>query len=151
MVRIHPERRLALIVSTNGVNPTLVAARIFGRIVPELFRINTPPVAIDRCASDNLRALEGRYSTQRRAYELTMREEDTFVLKAYEARKGVCDSVPFATATLVPSRDHILILKALHTRLPRFIQLLSPESGRFRYLWDGESVFPRVPNHAAIR
>jgi CubicO group peptidase (beta-lactamase class C family) len=143
MVRLNPWRRLALAVSTNGTNPTLAAARLLGRMLPELFPVNTPG-SLDDAVRQDLSTFEGCYATQRVAFELRVRDEHDVELNAFERTHGNTAREPFAAAVLRPGRDNILIAKRPHRRLPRFFQLISPRGGEFHYLWDGEAVFPRV-------
>ncbi len=143
MVRINPGRGLALLVSTDGTNPTMVAARLFSRMAPELFRINTPASGnAPRLPASALDACQGRYGIRRVSFEL-LREEHSMTISAYARVSGDGEG-PYARGVFVPGHRNVLIARAAHPLLPQFFQLIHPVSDGFRFLWDGKSAFPRL-------
>lgn len=133
-LRVHPERRLALVVAASEEAAALVATRAFGAHVPEVFE----PRAIsgpDGPPSE----LAGVYA-QAAWVVAVVRTRDAWLADSWQRGADGAHDKP-VRASLVPVRG-MLFARPAHEHLP-YVELVAGENGA-SWLWNGRCVLRRV-------
>jgi hypothetical protein len=137
MVRLHPQRRVALIVSSPTASPAIVAARRFGAQFPELFRAKTPRARSIEEREPVLHRYAGRYATQGTHFHVSVIHQQTLQIE----RTGLAEP---ARTELRAAGGDVFIATVAHPLVPRFCHFIGWMNGAFRHLWNGEAAFPNL-------
>ena len=132
---VRPRDGVALVVASESHHAAVVAARVLGDELPELFAPRLPkrlagPVA----ARLDPTPYAGRYASAAGSVDV---EADTNGLVLADAHGRV---------RLAPADDDIFLLER-GTRARAFVQFIVRRRGRFLALWDGQRVLPRAGSH----
>ncbi len=140
LARVHPQRRIAYLVSCSNRLPVSVAAAVFGRMYPESLSRPVPQILSDsELESLDLEPYTGVFAN---AAERILVDRD-------EARRLVLTTVPSdsrqssRTTRTIAARNGIFLSSPLDLRLP-FAQFLAPTQAGCSLLWNGVSLRPRV-------
>jgi CubicO group peptidase (beta-lactamase class C family) len=133
-LRVHPQRRLALAVAASDEAAALVASRVFGAHVPEVFE---PPAMPAAAAPPS--ALVGVYAQAARVV-CVVRRADAWLAHTWQrGADGVRDEP--VRASLVPVRG-VLLARPAREHLP-YVEIVAGENGA-RWLWNGRCLLRRV-------
>jgi hypothetical protein len=133
--RGHPARRVALVVTSRDESAALLAARLFGSALPELFDPRIPlrgtSVDLERCA--------GRYASAAWTVDVEVAHGQL------EITVGGWANPRIERAGLRAVADGLFFrIGACRDRFP-YVQFVGGErSGGSTYLWNGQFVLPRV-------
>jgi CubicO group peptidase (beta-lactamase class C family) len=144
-LRIHPDRQVALVLSSRDISPTTVVARLFGREYPDLLRTKAPRLlSTGGAASDRSAGYEGQYGSSRWRFSVDCSADRLLRVNVYDTRSGKARPQPCASARLIAAEDDVFVVKPSQPGMARFYQFLRLGGGRFDYLWDGETSFRRL-------
>ena len=141
-VRINPARQIAVVIASDGLSPQLAASRLFARLMPGLLP-KAPRRLTDKQARElDLTRYEAHYGDQRTTFRTRPGPGLTISIEAHY--RGPVQAHSSAAASLHPAENEAFVAKPPDPCLSRFYQFLHPMNGGFQYLWDGESLYPRL-------
>ncbi len=147
VVRIHPVRRVALVVYSLHHHANMVAARLFGRGLPGYGDLKVPGALPPESArAMDWGAFQGRYGNA----------AQTISIQAAEEGGGMQALWSDHSIALVPAAGHVWLAARRERGGAGYFQFLVPEEGAFRYLWDGQRLyrnerFALTPHRAVSR
>lgn len=130
LLRVRAQDRRAIVVASELRHAAVVAARVWGRELPELHALSLPrPLSAEAAARLEPSLYCGRYVSA----------SASLVVEADAA--GLVLRVHRFRTRLIPASDEIFFLEA---GMPdrSFVQFIGRAGGAFRALWDGRRVFP---------
>jgi CubicO group peptidase (beta-lactamase class C family) len=133
-VRMNPARALALVLISRDHAASVVAARMFGATLPELFDVRMPPQVPD-IAVDSQRYV-GRYASAMLRAEI-LRRGDALELCVDDRARRSRQSV-----ALSPTGAQIVFARPPLIESFPYVQLVA--AGGVQYLWNGRFVLPRL-------
>jgi CubicO group peptidase (beta-lactamase class C family) len=137
LVRVNPERRIALVVISRDHAASVISGRFLGSALPELFELRTPPLQRHDAVVSPERYLD-RYGSA--AFEVELAQSGAALeLRVHDRLRDVRQR-----AALLPAAGHTFFTRRPVIESFPFIQLVEPHGGRFSYLWNGRSVLPRL-------
>lgn len=138
LVRVCPERRIVLVVASVYHHANMVAARLFGKALPGFRSLRIPkPLLHDALRQLDQRAYCGVYRNAAEDFTITyINKELRLTTLHYEVELTIAE-------------NNILLPKQSAQARMGFVQLLTPNGNRFRYLWDGQRVYRNVADRYA--
>jgi CubicO group peptidase (beta-lactamase class C family) len=131
MVRVEPHRGIALVIASRDHPAQIVAAKLFGRVLPEYTHLRFPrALSADVAAQLELGDYCGTYRTA--AETITIEQRDLTTLQLIAA--GV-------KHVLAPAENDVFFTRPAMPGGAVFVQFLQREDERFRYLWNGRCIF----------
>lgn len=137
LVRVHPQRQVAFLIASADQPAAVVAARVLGRVFPELFdlRISAEPSA----ASGDVVRLAGRYGSA--AWSVTVElAGETLRLRVVDRASGAAAT---AHASSHGARAGVFFSDPPLPSFP-YVQFLRVAGGGVRYLWNGRFILRKV-------
>ena len=128
LVRAHPRRQLAFLAASSDHSAAVLAARVFGRYLPELFEIKTPTPST---ATAELPV--GTFGSA--AWRVHIRE----IGDELELRARRNDDSVESSATLRALAPGLWLTRPVLSAFPHVELLKTPRA----YLWNGRFVLPR--------
>lgn len=139
LLRLHPQRQLAIVIHAAPVTAVEVFGHLFGAAVPGFSRL---PALL---SSEEARLLElerycGTYT--RRSLSIVITPDEGSCLRFLSSEGAEGPTAP--ERLLIPARGHAFLAEPrLGTFFP-FVQFVEPAaSGQFRYLWNGKQLWRR--------
>lgn len=133
-LRVHAKRRLALAVIASKEPAALVALRVFGTHMPEVFEPQTKATT-----DEPPRAFAGVYAQAARAVAV-VRAPDEWYAHTWQRGVGGVQEAP-VRSSLVPVRG-VLFARPAREHLP-YVEPVGSENGA-RWLWNGRCILRRV-------
>jgi CubicO group peptidase (beta-lactamase class C family) len=147
LTRLHPQRRIALVVASEHRPPLGVACSLLGKAVPELASLRTPKLLDPaQSAALELERLTGEFGNRALCIRISA-SNGALELKAFQRRHDSVATQAFATAKLVPARDRMFLTMPRDARLFTFVQYIGERATGSDLLWSGKIVVPRRPAH----
>ena len=146
MVRVHMEQQIAIIVAAVDVPASLILARIFGRVLPELLDFKLPKL-VPKTLDLDARACVGTYADGRVSVRVSFSECDGLEAEITESRSDR-DAAPQVLRTeLRPGTDRAYLANSSARRFFQWIQFISRDPCGYLHLWDGQRVLRRIGDH----
>ncbi len=137
LVRVNPERRIALVLISRDHAASVIGGRLFGPTLPELFDLRMPPL-LKHGALVNPERYVGRYASAAFDVEL-VRSNNEIEVQVHDRVRDARQS-----AVLLPAAGHAFFIRPPMIESFPFVQLVEPHGERFTYLWNGSLVLPRL-------
>lgn len=144
LARVHPASRIALAVASTRRPATLVAAKLFGALLPELVQLRVPPAAA--VEEMDTRRYEGVYRSAAWAVLVERSGDRRLVLHARPTAPARTERA--VSARLRASADHLFFTEPPAGPSFTYVQFVSPCGDGFRYLWNGRFVLRRTASPA---
>jgi CubicO group peptidase (beta-lactamase class C family) len=132
-VRMNPARALALVLISRDHAAPVIAARLFGAALPELFDLRMPPSSVSSMGAD-AQCHVGRYATAMLHAEIMPRGA-ALELRVHDRARGIRQC-----AALTPAGGALSFTRPAIESFP-YVQLI--EAAGAEYLWNGRFVLPR--------
>ena len=144
LVRVQPQRGIALVIASRDQPASLVAAKLFGRLLPELVDLRIPqPLSADETRHLDLRRYIGVYRSAARSVSIS-KFRSGLRLNAHRLDSGGTRVGRSVDATLRAARDNVFFTQPADTESFPYVQFVAPRAHTFQYLWNGRFVLPRV-------
>lgn len=143
LVRIRPAHGTALVIASRDQPALLVAARLFGRFLPEFALLKLPQrLTADAIQSMDLGRHEGVYRTAAEAVRVSSASDQGLRMAVDRARRDPAErpETRFATPLQPAAGDVFLPEPGAPDRFP-FVQFIERDGGSRRYLWNGRRVW----------
>lgn len=145
ILRIHPERKLAIAVAGTGATTASMAMlRIFGRRLPEYasLKLPKPIAAADRAV---LERCPGVYANAAMSVRISLRHQESRLQADIESASPPTPSRGIAAVStgLQAGTDNAFLAEP-HVTTFQWIQFLTPDARGYVHLWDGRQVLRRV-------
>jgi CubicO group peptidase (beta-lactamase class C family) len=137
LVRVNPQRGIELALLSRDHAASVIAGRIFGDALPELFELRMPPPLPRAAAPVDTRLYVGRYASAAVHAELRV-SGDALDLCVENRVRGGCQR-----ATLSPAAAHVFFVRPAIESFP-YVQLVAAGDRGLTYLWNGRFVLPRL-------
>ena len=138
MVRIEPQRRIALVIASEHQPAQLVATKLFAGLLPELKHLTLPKrLPPERAAALDRGPYCGRYGCAAESWAISIDDDGAPALRLTTAA--------FATR-LAPAADDLFFADAPGPGQLAFVQFIDNTESAFRYLWDGRRLLRRRPD-----
>ncbi len=137
LVRVNPRRGIELGVLSRDHAASVVAARVFGDALPELFELRMPP-PLPRGALVDTQLYVGRYASAALHVELRA-SGDALELCVDNRVRGARQR-----ATLSPAAAHTFFVRPAAIESFPYVQLVAAADRGLAYLWNGRFVLPRL-------
>lgn len=142
LLRVHPGRLVAVVVATDGLNPTTIVARGLGDLYPELAQLRFPRLAGSQRCED-----PGRYCGRYRNAYSTLhveRQADERLRVTSMLTDDSSGSEARPCTSLAPAEQDVFVATPAHSGLPRFLEFLGNDAAAASHLWDGERIRVRI-------
>lgn len=153
LVRIRPAHGTALVVASRQQPALLVAARLFGEILPEFSGLIMPR----RLTSDEIEAMDshryaGIYRSASESVSISCCADGGLQMEVDSTRRKRPSSFGKRFSTgLRPAADDIFLPEpGAAGRFP-FVQFIAHDRGSRRYLWNGRCIWPKRPGSSPVR
>jgi hypothetical protein len=149
MVRVLPRHKIALVIASRHHPAAIVAARLFGRLLPELVRFEIPrPLSRDELLRVPFNRYAGRYRSAARAVSIRSSRHGLELGAVCGPTRRGADRPRSARATLRAAARHVFFTNPPGIAEFPFVQFIAPEGGAFAYLWNGRFVLRRAASRA---
>jgi hypothetical protein len=139
-VRIHPRNEIGLLIASRDHAPTVVAANVFGRALPEFSTLRVPkPLTEDEAARHNLERYVGVYRNAASTISVEMTSTGTLTIRVDDTREPLHSKRMFETS-LHPAHNNVFLSRPPEKSFP-FVQFLLEQSGRSSHLWNGQRIW----------
>jgi hypothetical protein len=143
MVRVHPARRIGLMIASRHQAPALVAAHVFGKEFPELVSFRGPrPLEASQLEALDLDRYTGTYRNAALSLRISMNAPRSLELLPQLTNPSASETLPARLALRV-AREHLLLTQPQSPHVP-YVQCVFDHEGCARHLWDGQKIFRRV-------
>lgn len=136
-VRANPRRAIALALISRDHAVAVIAGRMLGAALPELFDLRMP--ALLRCGAPfDPERYVGRYGSAAIDVEV-VRAGDALELCVHDRARGLRQR-----SALAPAADHVFFTRPPVPESFPYVQLVAAHGDEFGYLWNGRFVLPRL-------
>jgi CubicO group peptidase (beta-lactamase class C family) len=143
LVRIHPQHRVAFAIASREHPAPVVAAKLFGRIFPELVDFRIPPTLdAERVRRLDLDRYVGVYRSAARSVQISRVGGGLHLSSQQLGRNSVRRH--YAGAVLRAAANDVFFAQPADIDSFTCVQFISPRSGRFDHLWNGRFVLRRI-------
>jgi Beta-lactamase len=141
-LRVHAKERIAIVVESGDQAAAPILAAMFGRLLPDLVRIripsrlNTPPADTDRYV--------GKYESEALRVTIFRSDDAALELRAQRRIAGLVEETPFLVTPLRAAQDEVFFPQPSSAHLAPLVQFIGADGNRFRFLWNGKSIWRNV-------
>lgn len=132
LLRVHPERQIAVVVATDGLSPTTVVARGLNDLLPELAQLQLPKLTGRKHCDDPARYC-GSYRNAHTTLHIELQADETLRVS----------SSAIGSTSLAPAEDDVFVATPAHSGLPRFLAFIGAGAAA-SHVWDGENIRRRT-------
>jgi hypothetical protein len=149
LIRLQPEARFGIVVASSFQPAITVAARLFGRSLPELANPKMPsPLGANTCRNLSPQRFIGRYRSAETLIRVGITRQERLEFSAFKCADGEGPAKPWISASLVPAKNDVFLLEPMHLQAFPIVQFVTPEGGMFQHLWNGRRVWKRETGHS---
>jgi len=147
LLRVNPFRKLVIVIATNGYNPNAIFAKVLAQEFGDFTRSDMPrPINPTELANMNLSGYQGVFGNSQIRLHITLDESGRLKLSVFRKRADSAGFVPDFTAFLRPAENDILFIQEQGIDFVPSIQFRHDDSRSCSYLWNGQSVWPAIPD-----
>lgn len=141
LIRIHPARRIGVVVAADSHSPMAVASALLGKLLPGFVSLRMPKLlARQDVAQLAIAQYTGVYSDSRLSIDIAPGQSSPLQLQARHRRDAEVDAEPFFVSALQAAQNHIFFPVPADAVLCPFVQFVESRDGTFRYLWNGKNL-----------
>lgn len=144
LVRVHPLRKLALLVACAHAAVVPLAASLFSKLTPEFAATKIPKLLQRSLSAEERSRYIGTYHGATATLVVAETEQSELQLRAYNASSMNRETSPFFVAVLTPAKDDIFLPRPIHRGLFPIIQFVREARDGAEYAWNGQSVFRKT-------
>ena len=144
LARVQPQRGIAIVVASRNLAASVVATKVFGRLLPELVDLRIPQLlSIEETRDLDRRRYVGVYRSAARSVSIST-VGDGLELSARHRGKGGAGHAHPVDAVLRAAAKEVFFTRPVDTQSFPFVQFVAPCPDHFQYLWNGRFVLRRA-------
>jgi hypothetical protein len=141
--RAHFGKRIAIVAVARRAVATVVLARIFGAVIPELFALRLPRPLATLGSTPDEQLCVGTYLDQAEIIRVRPSVRMGLEAETFDRTGAPGNTEPVARVVLTPATGGTYLAASLDRSFFQYVQFILRADQGYEYLWDGRQVMRR--------